>query len=482
MSDGAAHPSDLNINGLTCDSRRVQPGWLFAALPGTVADGRTFIPQAIEQGASALLVPDNTDPTSLPDDVAVVKDRNVRRRFAQMASAFYPNRPETLCAVTGTNGKTSVACFLRHIWKAAGHKAASLGTLGVETDEGLTPGQLTTPDTVALHKTLFDLADQGIDHAVLEASSHGLDQYRLDGLQFQAAGFTNLSRDHLDYHGDMATYSAAKARLFRSLIAEGGTAVLNRDAPASQEMAVAAMAAGAQVLTYGRQSGSVIRLLNTIPRAAGQTLAVQIDGSVHMIDLPLIGDFQVENALCALGMAIASGIGTELAVAALGDVSGAPGRLEAVGQTTRGAAVIVDYAHTPDALATVLGAIRPHVSGRLICVFGCGGDRDPGKRPEMGEAAASKAETVIITDDNPRSEDPAIIRSAALAGAQGHDAEVIEIADRHAAIRKAVELAARGDVVLIAGKGHETGQIISGVVHPFDDRVEARAAIAEVAV
>jgi UDP-N-acetylmuramyl-tripeptide synthetase len=474
----ACDGGDAVLAGLTCDSRTVEPGYLFAALPGATADGRRFIRDAVAAGAVAVLVPADTDPASLPDGVPVVTDRNARRRFARMAGAFYPERPETLCAVTGTNGKTSVASFLRQIWKTDGRCAASLGTLGVETDSGLAGGGLTTPDPVALHATLSRLAADGVTCAALEASSHGLDQFRLDGLSFKAAGFTNLSRDHLDYHETMADYAAAKARLFRHLLAEGGVAVLNRDDPVSREMSVAAQAGGADVVTYGRGSGAAIRLLSAAPTAHGQSLAIQIDGSVHMVDLPLIGDFQVENALCALGLALASGVGVTLAVAALGSLTGAPGRLETVGATPAGAAVVVDYAHTPDALATVLAAVRPHTQGRVLCVFGCGGDRDPGKRPEMGRAAGKGADVVIVTDDNPRSEDPAAIRAEALVGAHETAAEIIEEGGRRAAIRRAIALAETGDTVVIAGKGHETGQTVDGVVHPFDDRDEARAAIA----
>lgn len=476
----ASEFQDVSVAGLTSDSRAVRPGFLFAALPGSATDGRRFIPQAVEAGAAALLVPDETDPASIPDGLAVVRDRNARRRFARMAGAFYPNRPATLCAVTGTNGKTSVASFLRQLWTVDGHTAASLGTLGVETKAGLAGGGLTTPDPVALHATLSSLSENGTDHAVLEASSHGLDQFRLDGLQFRAAGFTNLSRDHLDYHGDMADYAAAKARLFRHLLAPGGTAVLNRDDPVSREMGIAADAAGANVMTYGRSSGAAIRLVSAAPTAHGQALALQIDGSIHMVDLPLIGGFQADNAMCALGLALASGMGVTLAAAALASLKGAPGRLEFVGHTKTDAAVIVDYAHTPDALSTVLAAVRPHADGRVICVFGCGGDRDPGKRPLMGRAATEGADIVVVTDDNPRSEDPAAIRAQAMAGAVGVAADTSEIGNRRDAIRHAVRMADTGDIVVIAGKGHEPGQTVGDVVHPFDDRDEARAAIAEV--
>ncbi|MHC8508572.1 MAG: UDP-N-acetylmuramoyl-L-alanyl-D-glutamate--2,6-diaminopimelate ligase [Rhodospirillales bacterium] len=466
------------IAGLTCDSRAVQPGWLFAALPGADADGRDFIPHAMERGCAAVLAPKGSGPNIAPG-VPFIMCENPRRAFARMAGAFYPERPETIFAVTGTNGKTSVASFLRQIWTAEGRAAAALGTLGVETDSGFAGGGLTTPDPVRLHETLSALAAKGVDCAVLEASSHGLDQFRLDGLTFQAAAFTNLSRDHLDYHGDMKTYAQAKSRLFRDLLEKGGAAVINRDDPAGGVMAAAVRAKRADVITYGRLPDAGVRITGQTPAPGGQTLELQIFGDAHTCGLPLIGAFQAENAVCALGLALASGVSIANALAALENLKGAPGRLEYIGETAPGASVLVDYAHTPHALQAALEAVRPHVPGRIICVFGCGGDRDPGKRGPMGAAAAARADVVIVTDDNPRGEDPALIRAAALRGAEDRTAEVLEISDRRTAIREAVNMARTGDMALIAGKGHETGQIIGGVTHPFDDREEARKAAEE---
>jgi len=389
-----------------------------------------------------------------------------------MAAAFHAPQPRVTALVTGTNGKTSVAAFLRQIWQHQGRPAASLGTLGVVAPGLMRAGALTTPDPVELHATLAALARAGVDHVAIEASSHGLDQYRLDGLDVAAAAFTNLSRDHLDYHGSLEAYRAAKFRLFAELLRGDGTAVLNADAPDFTALARIVRDRGIRVLSYG-EAGADVRLVARRPDAAGQALTVAVAGDRREVRLPLVGAFQAMNALAALGLAIATGLAADQALAALAGLTGAPGRLEQVARLPGGASVVVDYAHTPDALATALLALRPHVAGRIVCVFGCGGDRDPGKRPEMGAAVAAHADIAIVTDDNPRGEDPALIRRAALAGAP----HAIEIADRARAIAHGVALLGPGDLLLVAGKGHERGQVLADRVLPFDDAEVARAAV-----
>ena len=467
--------TDIEIRGLTADSRQVEDGYLFAALPGYRQDGRAFIDDALDHGAAAVLAPLGTRLKAPKRPVALLTDENPRRRLALMAARFFAEQPANIAAVTGTNGKTSVASFTRQIWEADGQRAASLGTLGLEPPVMESPGGLTTPDPVALHHCLSDLARAGYDHLALEASSIGLDQFRLDGLRVSAAAFTNLSRDHLDYHGDMDRYRKAKQRLFAELLVSGGagTAVLNADAPESGHFAQAAEARRCHVLTYGRR-GKDIRLHGATPEAESQILDLEAFGKRRKLRLPLVGLFQAHNALAALGLAVATGVGPEEAVAALEGLRPVHGRLEKVGETPRGGQVFVDYAHTPDALASALKALRPHCRGRLIVAFGAGGDRDPGKRPMMGAAAAEHADLAIVTDDNPRSEDPAAIRRAILAAVP----EATESGDRGAAIRDAVAALAAGDLLLIAGKGHETGQTVGDRVLPFDDCEAARAAIA----
>lgn len=475
MQPGAAL-SEVEISGLTADSRKVSAGCLFAALPGSRADGRDFIPQAIAQGAAAVLAPVGT---VLPAPeargmrpVALITDSNPRRRLALLAARFYGRQPATLAAVTGTNGKTSVASFTRQIWQTLGHPSASLGTLGLQPPRPDAPASLTTPDPVELHRCLATLARDSINHVVLEASSHGLDQYRLDGIRASAAAFTNLTRDHLDYHGTMAAYLQAKLRLFSELLLPEGAAVVNIDDPASAEVVAACRARGVRLLTYGRGK-SDLRLLGQQPSATGQDLRLEFFGKACDVALPVAGAFQAGNALAALGLVLAAGAELEPAVAALARLSGVPGRVELVGATPAGAHVYVDYAHTPDALETVLKALRPHTSGRLFVIIGCGGDRDRGKRPLMGRIAVTLADRAIVTDDNPRSEDPAAIRQEMLAEAAGAE----EIGDRGAAIATAVAAMGPGDVLVIAGKGHESGQIVGGQVLPFDDRDVARTAI-----
>jgi UDP-N-acetylmuramoyl-L-alanyl-D-glutamate--2,6-diaminopimelate ligase len=472
LSDIVKRPvgdSDPAIAGVTADSRKVKPGFLFAALPGAAADGRAFIARAIAGGASAILAPQDTPDAGAP----MVRAHDVRRAYALAGRAFWGAEPATVVAVTGTNGKTSVATFCRQIFAHCGHSAASLGTLGLQLEgEDLTPPGLTTPDAADVARLAADLAGRGVTHLALEASSHGLDQRRLDGLTLKAAGFTNLSQDHLDYHATMAGYREAKLRLFTALLPRGATAVLNADAEDFPAFAAAAVMHGQTVMTVG-ESGVGLRLLARTATPDGQRLRLACDGREQEVMLPLAGAFQASNALVAAGLCIAAGERVEAVLASLEQLRGAAGRLQRIGVGPRGGEAYVDYAHTPDGLVTVLSALRPHAAGRLIVVFGAGGDRDRAKRPLMGRAAAAFADLAIVTDDNPRSEDPADIRRAVLEGAPG----ALEVGDRRAAIRAAAEQLRDGDVLVVAGKGHEQGQTIAGVVHPFDDVAETRAAL-----
>ncbi|HYD99034.1 MAG TPA: UDP-N-acetylmuramoyl-L-alanyl-D-glutamate--2,6-diaminopimelate ligase [Alphaproteobacteria bacterium] len=461
------------LTGLTADSRAVRPGFLFAALPGAKADGRLFIADALRAGAVAVLAPVGT---ALPpgSEAVLVTDDEPRRRFALIAAAFYGRQPATTVAITGTSGKTSTAQFTRQLWAALGHKAGAVGTLGVVAPGLTRDGALTTPDAVELHATLAELAAAGVDHVAMEASSHGIEQRRLDGVALAAAGFTNLSRDHLDYHGTMDAYFEAKAALFERLLPRGAPAVVNVDGDWGRTLAGIASGAGLQVLSYGRQ-GDALRLLGREARPTGQRLHLDVLGAPAVVDLPLVGAFQAYNVLCALGLALATGGDRDALLAALPGLEGVRGRLELVAQRRNGAAVYVDYAHKPDGLEVVLDTLRAHTHGRLVVAFGCGGDRDRGKRPIMGEIAARMADRVIVTDDNPRTEDAAAVRAEVLAGCPG----AAEIGDRREAIRAAVRELAAGDVLVIAGKGHETYQIVGGETRHFDDAEEARAAVAE---
>ncbi|MCK6418025.1 MAG: UDP-N-acetylmuramoyl-L-alanyl-D-glutamate--2,6-diaminopimelate ligase [Alphaproteobacteria bacterium] len=464
-----------SITGLTQDSRAVRPGFLFAALPGSKADGRRYINDAIRNGASVILAPRGTgiEAAHLSGDVKLITDENPRRALALLAARFYGQQPQTIVAVTGTNGKTSTVHFVKQFWLAAGYKAASIGTLGVRAPGLIRSGSMTTPDPVSLHAELADLCAVGITHLAMEASSHGLDQYRLDGVQIRAAAFTNLSRDHLDYHPDMQAYFAAKTRLFTDILQEGGAAVLNADVPECKHL-IDAIGGRAHVLTYGA-AGRDFKLLQATPTPQGLDLQLEIQGQAHNLALPLAGAFQAMNVLCALGLAIACAPAhAQTFIDALRALQGVPGRMQHVGGP-KGAAVYIDYAHTPDALETVLKALRPHTQRRLVALFGCGGDRDRGKRPLMGKIAHDLADTVIVTDDNPRSERPDSIRAAILAGAQG----AREIPGRREAIAQAIQDLAAGDVLVIAGKGHEQGQIFENHTEPFDDAQEARKVIGE---
>ena len=464
---------DIAIAGITADSRAVKPGFLFAALPGTRADGANFARAADKAGAAAILAAAPIKGV----DVPVMVSPDVRRAYALAAAAFYGPGPKICVAVTGTNGKTSVAVFCRQIFAAPGHASASLGTLGVTIardgrDEVVTGPGLTTPDAGELARIVADLAGRGVTHLALEASSHGIDQRRLDGMTLAAAGFTNLTQDHLDYHGDMDAYRDAKLRLFDALVPAGAPAVLNADSPAAPAFARAAARNGSPVLTVG-EDGGIIRLMGRTPTPQGQTLELEAKGRPFTVRLPLVGAFQASNALIAAGLCVAAGEAMEEVLAALEGLQGAPGRLQRVGSGPRGGEAYVDYAHTPDGLKTVLEALRPHARGKLIVVFGAGGDRDRAKRPLMGAHAAELADLAIVTDDNPRSEEPAAIRCEVLAGAPG----ALEIGDRRAAIRAGVEALRDGDVLVVAGKGHEQGQTVAGVVHPFDDVTEVQRAL-----
>ncbi len=465
---------NMHFTGLTSDSRKVQPGYLFAALAGTRTDGARFIRDAVARGAAAVLgVP------ALADEVAAsgigfIPDADPRRRLALMAAAFYGAQPATVAAVTGTKGKSSIVAFLREIWTVLGHPAASLGTVGIVGPKGALPLSHTTPDPVEIHALLAQLAKDGVDHLAIEASSHGLDQRRLDGVQIAAVGFTNITRDHMDYHPTFDAYLAAKLRLFTELAGDGAVAVVNADAAHAGRFIAAAKARGLRLMTVG-EAGETLRLVGRESRGDSQALSIVHAGHTYNVVLPLAGAFQASNALVAAALAI--GLGNQegdaaKVIAALATLKGAPGRMEKVAFAASGAPIYVDYAHTPDSLEKVLEALRPHTSGKLHVVFGCGGDRDRGKRPLMGAIAARLADDVIVTDDNPRGEDPAAIRAAILAAAPGAH----EIGDRAEAIRAGVAALSAGDVLVIAGKGHETGQYIAGTTYPFSDREQAIAA------
>ncbi len=476
----AGSMKEMNIQGLTADSRAVRPGYLFAALPGSRADGRAYIDDAIKRGAVAVLAPSGTNLTDASSSVALLTDDNPRQCLALLAARYFGDQPEIVAAVTGTNGKTSVVSFTRQIWSQIGYKAASLGTIGVTAPGRETYLPLTTLDPVELHGILAGLARDGVQHLALEASSHGLDQYRLDGVRMTAAAFTNLSRDHLDYHPTMEAYLEAKARLFTEIMPTGGTAVLNADVPEAARLAALCTDFGHRVISYGRSADAKtgIRLDDLHARPDGLDLTLTLFGERHEISLGLVGHFQAMNALCALGLVVAcNGVAAEGAIQMLAGLKGARGRLERVASGPEGGAVYVDYAHTPGALETVLASLRPHTRGRLVCVFGAGGDRDPGKRALMGEVVARLADRAIVTDDNPRGEDPAAIRAAIHAACP--DSE--EIGDRAAAIRAGMEGLGPDDVLIVAGKGHEQGQTVGDDVIPFDDAETVRRLAGEMA-
>lgn len=464
---------DPMITGVTADSRKVKPGFLFAALPGSNVDGAGFAAKAVEAGAAAVIAEQDLN-LSVPTVIC----RDPRRGYALAAANFWGRQPQTCVAVTGTNGKTSVANFCRQMFAQAGHVSASMGTLGVtvskpgEADLQVTPPGLTTPDAGDVAELLMRIAQLGVTHFTMEASSHGIDQRRLDGVRLAAAGFLNLSQDHLDYHLSMDAYMKAKLRLFEQLMPRGATAVLNADNEAFPFFAAASVVSGQRVMSVG-ETGQALKLVERSLLPDGQQLRIRADGRDWDVRLPLAGAFQASNALVAAGLCRAAGMSFEETFAGLERLTGAPGRMQRIGAGPHGGEAYVDYAHTPDGLETVLTALRPHVRGRLIVVFGAGGDRDKGKRPLMGEAAARLADIAIVTDDNPRSEVPAAIRAQVLAGAKGAK----EIGDRREAIRAAAAMLRDGDILVVAGKGHEQGQIVGGVVHPFDDVAETAKAL-----
>lgn len=466
----AIEGSDANVTGFAIDHRKVAPGTVFGAFPGARFNGEDFIAHAVSAGAVAIVA----RPEAGVEGALHIADAEPRRAFALLASKFFQPVPETVVAVTGTNGKTSCVEMTRQIWRMAGHSAASIGTLGVTTaDESVSTG-LTTPDIVTFLSNMTGLAREGVTHVAYEASSHGLSQYRNEGLRVVAGAFTNLSRDHLDYHATMDDYFAAKMRLFDHVVEDGGTAVVWMDDEWSERAVEHVRQRGLRLLSVGEQ-GASIRLLARTLSQLGQVLEVEFEGKVRKVNLPLIGAYQAANALVSAGLALASGLDATHVFDQLGRLQPVRGRLERAAINRAGAPVYVDYAHTPDAIDAAIAALRPHVNGRLITVFGAGGDRDGGKRPEMGRAACAGSDVVIVTDDNPRGEDAAQIRAAVLAGC---DAKAREIADRRSAIAAAIAEAGRDDIVLVAGKGHEQGQIIGRGdamrVLPFDDVQVAR--------
>ena len=461
----AAIDSDSEVTGFAIDHRKVAAGSVFGAFRGAVLNGEEFIPQAIERGAVAIVARTKAEVAGVP----LIGDDNPRRRFAELAAKFYAPYPDTVVAVTGTNGKTSTVEMARQIWRMTGHRSASIGTLGVTTSDDQVKTGLTTPDIVTFLNNLAGLKRMGISHVAYEASSHGLDQHRAEGVPLAAAAFTNFSRDHLDYHPTMEAYFEAKMRLFDELLPAGNPAAIWTDDSKSGEVIDRARKRGHEVLTIGRK-GETIRLVEQSTTALGQTLQLEHGGKPYRLALPLIGAYQASNVLTAAALVLATGGGWSEIFSAMQRVSPVRGRLERAVISRAGVPVYIDYAHTPDALEAAIAALRPHVEGRLITVFGAGGDRDQGKRPEMGAVAARLSDVVIVTDDNPRGEDPATIRSAIMAGAPG----ATEVGGRREAIAEAIRIARAGDIILVAGKGHETGQIVGDRVLPFDDALVAR--------
>ena len=464
----------IEVTGLAVDSRAVKPGDLFFALAGAKTDGARFVEAAIAAGAVAIA---GDRAPSGGCRVPFVATENPRRALALAASRFFPSQPATIVAVTGTSGKTSVAAFTRQIWQRLGFEAASIGTIGLVSPKRTVYGSLTTPDPVALHRQLDEIAREGVTHLAFEASSHGLDQFRLDGVRVNAGGFTNLSRDHMDYHPDVAHYLAAKLRLFRDLVVDGGAAVISADHDCSDQVIEAAHQRKLVTITVGHHGDGAsegIRVAASSLDGFAQRLELEHRGRRYQVLLPLVGEFQIENAVVAAGLAIGTGSAPDEVFAALEHLEGAKGRLERVGEYN-GAPIFIDYAHKPDALTKALQALRPYTQRKLVVVFGAGGDRDAGKRPLMGAIAADNADEVIVTDDNPRSENPAAIRAAITAAAKGAK----EIGDRTQAIGKAISGLAKGDVLLIAGKGHETGQIVGDRVLPFSDHEAVASALAQ---
>jgi UDP-N-acetylmuramoyl-L-alanyl-D-glutamate--2,6-diaminopimelate ligase len=465
LRDIADVDSDSEVTGFAIDHRKVARGSVFGAFKGAVFDGEVFIGQAVDRGAAAVVA----RPEARVERVPHLAAADPRRLFAELAAKFFAPYPGTVVAVTGTNGKTSTVEMTRQIWRMMGQRSASIGTLGVTTSDDQVKTGLTTPDIVTFLSNMAGLKRMGTTHVAYEASSHGLDQHRAEGVPLAAAAFTNFSRDHLDYHSTMEDYFEAKMRLFEELLAPGKPVVVWTDDPKSQEVIERARRRGHEVLTVGR-SGETIRLVEQTPTPLGQTLVLEHGGGRHRLELPLIGAYQSANVLTAAGLVLATGGKWSETFSAMQRVAPVRGRVERAVISRAGVPVYIDYAHTADALEAAIAALRPHVEGRLITVFGAGGDRDKGKRPEMGAVATRMSDVVIVTDDNPRSEDAAKIRADILAGASG----AIEIAGRREAIAEAIRIAKGGDIVLVAGKGHETGQIIGDRVYPFDDALVAR--------
>ena len=466
--------ANVDVRDLALDSRKLRPGALFAALPGSRVDGREFVPAAVTAGASAILAPEGSRFADLPEGVALLTAGEPRRALALIAARFFARQPQCIAAATGTGGKTSTVAFARQLWSLEGREAASLGTLGIISRRLNDPASLTTPDPIALQRILAQLADNGVTHLAMEASSHGLDQHRLDGVKVTAATFTTLSQDHLDYHGDMARYFEAKLRLFTELLPEGGTAVVNMKMAEAPRLIEAARRRRQRLITFGAGQAD-IRIEKQRPSPQGQLLELSLFGAHHVTEFPVAGAFQAENLMAALGLVVGSGSDANKAAGLIGRMVGVPGRIEHVADTPAGGAVYVDYAHKPGALEAVLTTLRPHATRHLVVVFGCGGDRDRGKRPMMGEIATRLADRVVVTDDNPRSEAPAAIRSEILAKAPG----AVEVGDRAEAIRVAMGELKAGDLLVIAGKGHETYQIVGDKTYPFDDAEVARQIAAE---
>ncbi len=457
--------ADITVTGFAIDHRKIAPGTVFGAFEGATFNGEDFIDDAIAAGAVAVVA----RPEAVVRGAMHIAEANPREAFAHLAATFFQPFPDHVAAVTGTNGKTSTAELTRQLWRMAGHNAASIGTLGIITASDQAKTGLTTPDIVTFLANMSGLAREGVSHAIFEASSHGLTQYRSEGVPVSVAAFTNLSRDHLDYHGTMEAYFEAKMRLFDDVLDENGCAVIWADDVWSDQVIARARKRDLRLITVG-EKGKGIQLLSREPTQLGQTLELRIQGDVHKVKLPLIGAYQAANALVAAGVVMASGGEVETLLGHLARLQPVRGRLERAVITKSGAPVYVDYAHTPDGLRAAIAALRPHTKGKLITVFGAGGDRDTGKRPEMGAVAVADSDIVIVTDDNPRSEDPSLIRADVMAGAKGAH----EIGDRRYAIAFAIEHAEPDDIVLIAGKGHEQGQIIMGRVLPFDDVEVAR--------
>ncbi|SDE51213.1 UDP-N-acetylmuramoyl-L-alanyl-D-glutamate--2,6-diaminopimelate ligase [Limimaricola pyoseonensis] len=475
---------EARLSGLSVDSREVREGHLFAALPGSTAHGAGFVAMAIEKGAAAIL----TDAegariaaTALDGaSVALVLSEEPRQALARAAALWFGPQPETVIAVTGTNGKTSVSTFARQIWVALGRRAVNLGTTGIE-GAWTHPLKHTTPEPITLHRALAEATRAGVTHVAMEASSHGLDQHRLDGVLLAAAGFTNFTQDHLDYHGSFEAYFEAKMALFDRVLPDERAAAVNLDDAKGREVAARCARRGQEVIGVGRHEDARLRLLNQRFDATGQELRFSWQGAARMTRLDLVGGFQAENVLLAAAMVIAAGEDPDMVFRALPELTTVRGRMQLAAQRENGATVFVDYAHTPDAVETALKALRPHVMGRIVAIVGAGGDRDRTKRPLMGAAAAHHADAVIVTDDNPRSEDPAAIRAAVMDGARGvvGGAEsVTETGDRAEAILRGVDALGPGDALLICGKGHETGQIVRDAVLPFDDAEQASVAVA----